>query len=116
MATPQPINPASVDYLIKQGYVTSPDPGAVQRSRSRYSPYKEMGKYDVGLNPSLFESTTMDPATAQSYLRGANQTNLERYANGFVSRAASIPVKVLGGLGSVMSIPQAIATGELSPL
>lgn len=62
--------------------------------------FKTLGKYDDGLKPGL----------VQEYVRSYNQGPARKYLNGFLSRAASIPLKVGQGLAHIAGLTEAVFT------
>ncbi len=73
----------------------------VAATRTGFSPFAEVGKYDENLSSALYEGSLFNPRVEQEYYRGSNQGQLRKYWNGLWSAGFSIGTKVGQGLGHV---------------
>ncbi len=70
---------------------------------------------DLQYNPNEYDLNYV-PGENQMYNRSSNQSWGEQIAQGLVGRTLSLVPKILGGFGSVASIPQALADGSFAPM
>lgn len=89
----------------------------VVAERTGASPLQTLGKYDKNATAAIYQPYyDMDPLLAQQYYRADNQKWFQQLSNGFVSRTASIPIKVAQGLGHVVGAGMAANQGEISKI
>ena len=85
--------------------------------RAGYAPLAKLGKYDVGMTPAIYETAMFsNPRLAQQYYRADQQTAGQQLFNGFVSRAASIPVKMGEGFGYLVGGVEALISGDMNDM
>lgn len=92
-------------FLLDPANLVSTNQGADRMSR--FSPLEAGSRYDRGLNMGAMEGLhyfEQNPRAAQEWYRSVNQGVTGQLFNGFVSRAASIPVKFAEGLASVVGL------------
>jgi len=85
--------------------------------RAAYAPLAKLGKYDVGMTPAIYETAMFaNPRLAQQYYRADQQSAGQQLFNGFVSRAASIPVKMGEGFGYLAGGVEALISGDINDM
>lgn len=113
-----PLSPEEYGQILGTGLARAGSEGYrrdVVAERAGASPLQTLGKYDRGATAAIYQPYyDMDPLLAQQYYRADNQKWFQQLANGFASRATSIPVKVAQGLGHVLGGAGAIAEQDMS--
>lgn len=113
MSAKDPITPQDLANIFNSStkVVSTRD---VSLEREGTSPFKALGKYDTGLTPASYEATGMWPEYAQSMMRGQNQTSASKLFNGFLSRTASVALKLASGIVSVGALAASPFTQDMS--